>query len=169
MDNSREKNKMMGDALRIELVPWSQLKQEEVQHLQQIFISEGLAMNVSSSVYLRKAVGIPPIIQVLILVPFFWFSQGFFTEMGRDSWEALKRGIKKAHRYLREKYHQDPDKELCFRQEDQRIIVSLPREDDKQLSEALDKLPEYLETWSGEKSWIVYDEVTHEWHQLGCQ
>ena len=158
---------MMADALKIELVPWSQLKQEEVQHLQQIFISEGLAIDLSSSIYLRKAEGVPPIIQILIWVPFFWFSQGFFTEMGRDSWDALKWGVKKAHKYLKEKYHQDPDKGICFRQEDQRIIISLPRKDDERLSEALDKLPEYLERWSGETTWIVYDEVIHEWCQIG--
>ena len=157
----------MSDILRMELVPWSQLKEQEVQHLQKIFISEGVTIDISSSIYLRKAEGIPPIIQILILVPFFWFSQGFFTEMGRDTWDALKQGIKSAHKYLKEKYQQDPDKEICFQQDEQRILIILPREDDELLSEALDKLPKYLETLSSETGWIVYDKVTHEWHQMG--
>ena len=157
----------MAAELRIELVPWSQLKQEEVQNLQEIFISEGLKLDVSSYVYIRKAEGIPPVFQIIIWVPFFWFSQGFFTEMGRDCWNAIKGGFKKAHEYLSDKYHQDPDKELCFRKEDQQIRVTLPRENDMLISEALDKLPEYLENWNGEPIWIMYDKNTREWHPTG--
>ena len=127
--------------MRIELVPWSQLKPEEVKQLHQIFISEGLEIDLSSSILLRKAEGIPPIFQILVLVPFFWFSQGFFTKMGQETWDALKRGIKNAHRFLKEKYQQDPDKEMCFRQEGGRILVGLPKENDLK---SLEKLAETI-------------------------
>lgn len=157
----------MKSELTIELVPWSQLESQEVEHIQQLFSLEGVSVNVSSSVYVRKAAEVPPIIQVVIVVPFVWFAKGFFTRMGEDTWEGLKRGLKKAHDYLRGRYKQDPDKELCFRYEEQRIRISLPRENDERLSEALSKLPEYLERRTGDETWIVYDKEAHKWHEIG--
>ena len=86
--------------------------------------------------------------------------------MGGDTWEGLKRGLKKAHNYLKERYKRDPDKEICFQHDDERIIISLPREDDERLSEALQRLPQYLEEHRDEETWIVYDEDKREWHRL---
>lgn len=157
----------MKNELTIELVPWSQLESQEVRHVQQLFSSEGISINVSSSVYVRKAAEVPPIIQIVIVAPFVWFAKGFFTRMGEDTWEGLKRGLKKSHSYLRGRYKQDPDKELCFRHEERRIRISLPRENEERLSEALGKLPEYLEHRTGDETWIVYDEEAHEWHEMG--
>lgn len=156
----------MTDELTFELVPWSQLKQEEVEYIQQLFSSEGLPIRVSSSFYVRKAAEVPPIIQIVVIVPFIWFAKGFFTRMGEDTWEGLKRGLKKVHNYLRERYERDPDKEICFQHDDERIIVSLPREDDERLSEALERLPQYLEEQRSKETWIVYDEDKREWHRL---
>lgn len=79
----------------------------------------------------------------------------------------MKRGLKNAHRYLRGKYNQDPDEELCFRHGDKRIIARLPRKDDEQLTKALEKLPRYLESLTGKERYIVYDENEQQWHKLG--
>lgn len=74
----------MKNELTIELVPWSQLESQEVRHVQQLFSSEGISINVSSSVYVRKAAEVPPIIQIVIVAPFVWFAKGFFTRMGEE-------------------------------------------------------------------------------------
>lgn len=144
----------------IELIPGSEIPQDQVEEIRRIFVLEGLQLKVSSQVYLRKTEEELPPILVLIIAG---LVGGVFGAMGKDIWEALKRGIGKAFSFLKENWGQNPQIQLQFKEEDSRIIVNFPTEDENLIQEAISKLPDYLDKRPKGSAWMWFDKDSHEW------
>lgn len=144
----------------IELIPGREIPKQQVDEIQEIFSSEGIPIRVSDSVYIRKALEeMPPILIFAIGA----LAGGFLGAVGRDLWEALKRGLNKAIQLLEKKWGRNPQVELRIDQEDSRIIINLPTEAEDLLEEAMSKLPVYLDERPKGSAWIGFNEDSHQW------
>jgi hypothetical protein len=147
----------------IELVPGSEIPQEQISEIVEIFSSQGVSVKLSSSVYIRKsAEELPPILVLVIVAAV----SGFVGAMSQDMWEALKRAlILGVVPFLKKKWKKDPVIQFQFREDDERIIFHPPTETDALMQEALQKLPSYLENRPKGSGWIFFNRDSHEWEE----
>ncbi len=146
--------------IAIELIPGREIPKEQVEEIQEIFWSEGISIKVSDSVYIRKALEEMPPILILAIGA---LAGGFLGAVGKDLWEAFKKGINRAILLLKQKWGRNPEVQLQVDQEDSRIIINLPTEAEDLIEEAMSKLPTYLDERPRGSAWIIFNKDSHQW------
>lgn len=146
--------------IAIELIPGRAIPKEQVEEIQDFFSSEGIPIKVSASVYIRKSLEeMPPI----LVFTFGALAGGFLGAVGKDSWEAFKRGVNRAILLLKKKWGRNPQVQLQVDHEDSRIIINLPTEAEDLIEEAMNKLPAYLDKRPKGSAWITFNKDIHQW------
>lgn len=146
----------------IELIPGREIPPNQVEEIKEMFLSEGVPITISSSVYIRKGM---EILSPILIFTFGALAGGFLGAIGQDAWKAFKRALQKAIGLLTKHWRQTPRIMLRFEENGERIIVNLPTESDALMRESLDKLPAYLDKRPKGPAWIVFDRDSHEWKE----
>lgn len=132
---------------------------EMADEIQQVFSSEGVSVALSSSVYVREPIDLPP-----LLVFALGDSAGrFVAAMAGDLWAAFRRGLVRTVLLFNMKWGQTPEIQLRFKEDDGSIIINLPHGTEELIEEALSKLPSYLEECPKGIGWIIYDRDSQQW------
>jgi hypothetical protein len=133
--------------LKIEIKTTREYSQDDLKNMKDIFQKSGFQVSAEKTLF-KKAIEVPP--DIMIVLSFFLglaggaYIAGFFKQMGADTWNLLKEGIKKLFNKKKDDLHP-------------RILLKLPSGDDKyvlcfvevdnenELDEALTTLEEFLE------------------------